>query len=139
MKKLILIDHTGVKLLEQDLFLEGQNFEWQANSPTAFWLGRILVTDEPYEPQTEEEIKEVQVKQATDEARELTFEEGVEQAIAEDTLLGTYKEVKQNEPTSVDNQGTGDSRASENSEPKSLENLPKQHTRRKTAEGNKHT
>lgn len=101
MKKLILYDHMGNKLLEQEVFVEGQDFTWQSPKPVAFWLGEICLVDKEPEPEL--------VAEGTTGITTLAEIFGV-------------KEVE-HEPTEADNQNTGDSRVSEASEPKSIEGI----------------
>jgi len=45
MKKLILIDHLGDHVMDFDVYVEGKDFQWEANTPTPVWLGQLLLLD----------------------------------------------------------------------------------------------
>lgn len=104
MKKLIFYDHNGNKLLELEVFVDGQDFSWQSPRPQAFWFGKVLLVDQEPEPEEKVEVATTTV------------------------ALEVVPEVKEEkvEPTEVDNQNTGDSRVSETSEPESIEGIYKE-------------
>lgn len=65
MKKLILYNHLGEKVLELETFVEGQDFTWESLAPTPYWLGKILLVDKEPEPEEKAEAaleKEVEPK-----------------------------------------------------------------------------
>lgn len=101
MKKLILRDHQGKKLLEFDVFVEGQDFHWSPLRPTAFWLGEIILVDREPEP-------EVKVE------REI---------VTLGDVLENLGVLKKDESEEVDNQATRDSRVSEANESEGIERL----------------
>lgn len=115
MKKLILYDHQGNKLLEQDVFVEGQDFMWESSKPTAFWLGKVMIVDKELEPEPK-----------------------VEGIVGVNTLalIESLEEVKV-EPEKVDNPGARDAGSSEASEPESVEGLPKESAGGEPAKGSK--
>lgn len=137
MKKLILYNHIGTKLLDLEVFVEGQDFVWQSPKPVAFWLGKICLVDK--EPEPEQPV-------ATEVIGTPMFEVAVEKRPEEKlsgpvgihtlALLDSLKEVK-DEPETVDNQSAGDSRISEASEPESVEGLPEQPAGDKPPKGGK--
>ncbi len=45
MKKLVIINHLGEIVREVDVFLEGQDTELTWPTPTAIWLGKIIICD----------------------------------------------------------------------------------------------
>jgi hypothetical protein len=92
----------GTKLLDLEVFVEGQDFTFKAPTPTAFWLGKICLVDKELEPE------------------QPTMESVIGTPMFE---VGVVKEEKV-ESTEVDNQSTGDSRVGETSEPESIEGLP---------------
>ena len=98
MKKLIIIDHLGEKVFEEEVFLEGKDFEHIEDIPKPIWLKKLLIVDpavevptqttlelevtpepeEKVEPQPEpepepttEELEAIQEEQAKDEAKEI--------------------------------------------------------------------
>ena len=51
MKHLILYSHMGNKLLDLEIFVVGEDFKFRAPTPTAFWLGKIIIVDKEPEPE----------------------------------------------------------------------------------------
>jgi len=82
MKVLRIYDHLGQLKKELNIYVEGEDFTWQASSPECVWLGTITLEDAGKEPElieayrpveepiTEEEAKEMQVDIAIDAMRE---------------------------------------------------------------------
>ena len=126
MKKLIVYDHNGIKLLEQEVFVEGQDFQWQSPTPRAFWLGKIVIVDKEPEPEPKVEGPILQ-----DDLIEITRDsepEPINVEIEEANIAMVYqlsKEVK-DESETTDNQGVGDTGVSEDVESESIERVPKQ-------------
>lgn len=61
MKYLQLYDHNGNLVMEHNVYVEGGDFSWTAEKPTAVWLGTILLSDkklEALEPVPEEKVIE---------------------------------------------------------------------------------
>jgi len=107
MKKLILYDHQGNKLLEKDVFVEGQNFHWQSPKPMAFWLGEIMLVN-VVESESDTTLK-------------------VETIVPEP--ITSEREEEKVESEKIHNQDTGNSRVSEASKLESLEGLPEKPAR----------
>jgi len=91
MKKLILYDHLGNKLLEQDIFVEGKDFSTKIFPPKAFWLGNIYLVDKEPEitpiiekifPPVVAESKE-EVMPSADESEEVYPEDTGERGVSE--------------------------------------------------------
>jgi len=55
MKYLRLIDHQGNKQYTFQVFVEGQDFKWEAPTPVAVWLGKIELVDKipEFKPEVE--------------------------------------------------------------------------------------
>lgn len=117
MKKLILYDHLGNKLLEQDVFVDGQDFKYEAPYPTAIWLGKLMIVDKEPESEPKAEISK-------------------EQLVSDHITL---EEVKVNELKEIDNQSARDIGSGEASEHESLEGLSKEATESKPDKRDKHT
>jgi hypothetical protein len=118
----------GTKLLDLEVFVEGQDFTFKSPQPTAFWLGKIMLVDKELKP--EQLIMESVIGTPMFEVaveKEPQVDETYEAMMAD--IGGKPVEKEETvEPTEVDNQSTGDSRISETSEPESIEGLPEQPT-----------
>jgi len=91
MKKLIIHDHLGNKLLVLDAFVEGQDLHWKSFKPMAFWLGTIDLVDKEPEPEIRplaEIIEEIHktievIKEVTDESKKANNQSTGEQRLGE--------------------------------------------------------
>jgi hypothetical protein len=104
MKHLILYNHMGTKLLDLEVFVEGQDFTFKAPTPTAFWLGKICLVDKELEPE-----------QPT-----------MESVIGTPTWEVAVEKEEKVELTEANNKSARDSRIGEASEPESPEGLLEQ-------------
>lgn len=159
MKKLILKNHLNEKLLELDLFVEGQDFSHTLPEPKAFWLGTIMVVDAEPEPvmSYEEGVQkalettdiqdklsklelelELELGTSLDEAAKAALDETITMKQAKDAAEAEdAAEEITNEPEEIHNQSNGDTRPSEAIEPESVKKLPEKPKARKSTKGGK--
>lgn len=159
MKKLVIVNHLGEIVREVDVFLEGQDTELTWATPTAIWLGRIIICDpkslEPCsgpkirdfqcvvvsgpEP-TWEEIDEHEAKVLEGVESELEpvkeVDEDYEAAVAD--LHPTFsEEVTPDDAETASDSSAGDEGVSEAEQSPSAEDIPEKPTRRKTTKRSK--
>ena len=104
MKKLILYDHLGNKLLEQDIFVEGKDFSTKIVPPKAFWLGDIYLVDK--EPEITPIIEKIFAPVVAESKEE---------------VMPSADESKEVYPESAGERGTGEA-----GEPESIEGIPEE-------------
>jgi len=56
MKVLRIYDHLGELKKEFNVYVEGEDFKWQASYPEPVWLGTILLEDAGKEPEKPSEV-----------------------------------------------------------------------------------
>lgn len=139
MKKLRLYDHNDVLLNEFDVYVEGENFSWRSDKPTAYWLGSIVLEDavdvpvipeevEPKpEPKTVAEIWGQRVRAKTEFEPQLRAE------------VEPKEEVQEVEPETVGNQVDEHEGAAPHDTPESLEAVPEKPARGEAAKRGKRT
>lgn len=146
MKYLRLVDHLGNEVLKLEVFVEGQDFEWQSAYPQAFWLGKVQLVDKIPEPEkrdTEEIIEEakeliVRIEEALPEPvlpvqegepkpepepEPETVEEADAQLYGDEWNKQPVEEVT-SEPETVSDKGTGDEGPGAPEQPESVEDVP---------------
>jgi len=99
MKYLRLLDHNGNVTLIEPVYVEGPDFEYTFPQPVALWFGKIELLDK----------------------LPLTYEEGMQIAIQETTILDKFKKEVEIELETVSDKGSGDSGVVTPSQPESIE------------------
>jgi hypothetical protein len=88
----------GSKLLDLEVFVDGQDFTFKAPIPTAFWLGKIMLVDK--EPEPEQPIMESVIATPTWEvAAEKEVDIEPEKVSDSSNGVGGSGEAKQSEGT----------------------------------------
>lgn len=135
MKKLVVLNHLGDKVLEESVFVDGQDFVYESPTPTAVWLGTILIVDQYPEPETK--VKQSVAEEITEITPQLQeLEEGLNQEGL--TLLSRPKIVKEEQlidTTKAGDKGTGVRRTRKAKQPESLETAPKADTKKRASKG----
>lgn len=125
MKKLTLVSHTGEKLLELDVFVDGVDFNWTSPKPQAYWLGEIHLTDKPLPIPTEEvrggilviDTKTVRIGDMIDESKKVNNQDTRDERISPTGKFDGVKvllEQRKRDSVVKGNQGTGDGETTEN-------------------------
>lgn len=91
MKYLEIYDHLGNPIKSFDVYVDGQDFIWQAEKPEAIWLGTIRLVSEP----AHVPVASTPEPEPEPEYEGMTYEEGLQKAIEETTITDTYKKAKQ--------------------------------------------
>lgn len=124
MKVLRIYDHLGILKKEFPVYVEGNDFKWEASVPEVIWLGTIALCDfevmlgaEPT-PEAEAEVIEPEVLERAEQMRELISEPEPE----------PEPEVKQeevnHEPKAVHGKRSRVKRAKASSDDKSTKAIP---------------
>ena len=89
MKVLRLYNHYGVKQKEFNVYVEGQDFKWEASYPEAVWFGSITLEEVGKEPEAmptpEPEVVEPEL---------MTYKEGLQKALETTTIQDSYDRAK---------------------------------------------
>ena len=129
MKKLIIENHLGAKELELEVFVEGQDFEYEFTNPTCFWLGKIMLLDLATIEKRKKERAEALVDHILGEVLPpVEVKPELEVKPEPEPEIEPKEEVK-GEPETVGNTSGGDSGTRPPDEPESAERLPEKHRR----------
>jgi len=128
MKHLIMYNHLGDKVLDKEVFVEGQDFEWSTPTPIAYWLGKIILVDKEPEPEKQEEAIVEPEPEPEFETQEQIDEEIRLEAETQAYIDKQKEEVTEVEPETVSDKSTGDKGTGEAEQLESLEITPEANT-----------
>ena len=121
MKVLRIYNHLGKLEKEFNVYVEGQDFKWQASVPECVWLGTIALEEVSKEPEPVEVFKPVEEPITEKEAEEMQVDNVID-ALREQKIIEELEEREvKNEPKAVSGKGKRVKRVSPSNEPKSIE------------------
>jgi len=159
MKYLIIYDHIGEKVMEQQVFVDGNDWEYHALTPECIWLGTILIVDKEPELTDREAVRVSEgreqmleaaekylygkvvecyvCKRRFDEDNAVAFSFGHDDWLCPMCGTESLREVTEDELEKPDDKGIGDSGISEASELKDTKDSPKRQVRKRTRKADK--
>ena len=113
MKVLRIYDHLGELKKEFNVYVEGEDFKWQASVPEPVWLGTITLEEAGKEPEAEptsepevvEPEPEVKVEEVKDEPKKVHRKRSRVQRVIPSSSSKSAEVVHQDDSPGDSNQG----------------------------------